>query len=342
MYKIKLLVLISVSMFYSLSLNSQNISGEWTGEGFQPGSPVPNSKVIFELTQDGNLITGTKKTYAINNSDIYCIYSIQGTFDGKIFRFKEGVPIDESKVGNVSCCRGVQYELILKEANTLVFEGSGKGPNCNQNNIKAYKVNPCKDIINEIDFHVTDVPAIPQPNHHTCWAACAAMMYSWKTNKKYNIKNIQDAIFQIEGNTRGKFYKIFEESCNDCFNWSKGDWVGKGGLSQEESNRFFIDIMNLEYHNGSIFNLDFKECLPILAARCWEQPSSCKYQNGSHGVIITGVTGDGTPECTLFKVIDPWHRDASGKLLYSPLTEVTWTYAELTSCCQAYAYYPKI
>jgi len=203
------------------------------------------------------------------------------------------------------------------------------------------QVDPCANAQKKIDVNISGISLIPQPNQHTCWAACAAMMHSWRTKKKFDSNNISEALIEIEGKNNGEFYKIFKESCDDCFNWSKGDWVGKGGLSQEQSNKFFIDVMKLSFHNGSIFDLNIKDCLPILAARCWDQPTSCKYQNGSHAVVITAVIGDGTPGCTLFKIIDPWHRDDKGKLMVGELVEETWTYAELISCCQSYAYYGK-
>ncbi len=120
---------------------SQDISGEWIGEGFQPGSPVPNSKIILNLTQVGNKITGTKKTIVLNNENYYCLYSFSGTFDGKILKFNEGNSIDEANDGTFSCCRGVEYKLNLEVGKQQKLEGTGSAPNCNPTTLKVRRDN---------------------------------------------------------------------------------------------------------------------------------------------------------------------------------------------------------
>lgn len=329
----KLTFLITALITCSLNVVGQNISGEWMGEGFQPGSIFPNSKVIFKLTQDGNSISGTKRTYAINNPDIYCLYSIQGTFEGNIFRFIEGAPIDESNINNISCCRGVQYELILKGNNNLTLEGSGKGPNCPQNNINVSKINPCEGIVNRIDFHVNGVPVIPQPNHYTCWAASAAMMHWWRQKKNNN--SISDALYEIEGGNY-KFHQTFLIS-NDIF------IISGGSINGGEPKELYLDKMGLQVfeYPSSMDQFEFylKQFGPILLLR-HQDCRNPKYNGRRHAMIMTGIHGDGTPECTYFDIIDPWAWDKDDRK--TQVKEEQWTYEKLFECRWDFVHYPLI
>ena len=152
----KIILLPLIFLFASNSnLYSQNISGEWIGEGFQPGTAVPNSYITFNLIQKGNSVSGTTKSVAIYNTNYYCTYSVSGTFDGKTFRFHSGSPIDEGNDGNFSCCRNGNTELIFEDGNQQKLEGSGEGPGCPTFTIKLKKESNCKYPLFDKDEPIT-------------------------------------------------------------------------------------------------------------------------------------------------------------------------------------------
>lgn len=214
---------------------------------------------------------------------------------------------------------------------------------------RIIKINPCSSTTPTLNYHV-NVTRISQPTYSTCWAACAAMMLSSHNGVNYS-QSIESAIGEIEGKTSStnSFLGRFKKSKSNGYKDQNGGLIYQEGFhlfsndpAVDEASQFFIGLMKLQFHNGDIFDLDLKANLPILAARCHHQPTSCKYKNvSSHVIVITGVMGDGTPECTTFKVIDPYIWDDFGNPKPGEFGEDTLTYADLTSCCQAYAFYPK-
>lgn len=155
----------------------------------------------------------------------------------------------------------------------------------------------------KVDFKVPNVSAISQVNYQTCWASCAAMLFSWRKKKVHPPFTIFEALTEIEKFTpvsERKFLKIWMESTDG--NEAKGI-SPKGGIGDNDADELFFKKMGLTSFDMQNSNRCFKEKLersPILLRR------TPKGSNIRHVLIMAGVVGDGTPEGTYFWIIDPW------------------------------------
>jgi len=197
--------------------------------------------------------------------------------------------------------------------------------------LDCFPINPCKNAKQKFNYHVTGVPIIPQPNHYTCWAASAAMMHWW--HEKKNKNSISDALYEIEGGDY-KFHQTFLIS-NDIF------IISGGGIKGGEPEELYLNKMGLQTFSKptdiSQFNSYLKQFGPILISR----HSSCsnpKYNGTGHVMIMTGIYGDGTQECTYFDIIDPWAWNDDDKKIQ--VKEERWSYNKLFECQWDFAYYP--
>jgi outer membrane protein OmpA-like peptidoglycan-associated protein len=197
---------------------------------------------------------------------------------------------------------------------------------------RLVKVNPCSEAPQKLDFHVPNVPVIPQPNHYTCWAASAAMMHWWHEKKKNY--SISEALYDIEGGNY-KFHQTFLLS-NDIF------IVSGGGIDGGEPQELYLNKMGLQTFSKptdiSQFNSYLKEFGPILMVR-HSKCSNIKYQTG-HVMVMTGIHSDGNPECTYFDIIDPWAWNEFDQKIQ--VKEELWSYDKLFECDWDFAYYPII
>lgn len=142
--------------------------------------------------------------------------------------------------------------------------------------------------LNKIYIPTYDVPLISQENRKTCWAASAAMMYSWKKNKIYKI---EDAISEIEWPR--KFWSIRLSAPN--------------GISSEELDEFYENRMGLIQVKFTPTIKGLQELLlkhgPLLIALDNNLDDSTP---AYHVRVINGISGDGSDQCTLLNILDPW------------------------------------
>jgi len=203
----------------------------------------------------------------------------------------------------------------------------------------------------KVNYQVTNVSAISQVNYQTCWAACAAMLYSWRKKKTKPPYTIYEALSEIERTTpeaKRKFLKIWESSTDE--NKEKGV-SAKGGLNDSDAEELYYRRMGLTGFDMLHSNNCFKEKLeksPVLMWR-WNSAGTrenfdvhCPQYSGKHVMIMVGVVGDGTPEGTDFWVIDPWDWNEEGKKTPESITLARKvTFEELFECgyTWTFAYY---
>jgi len=167
----------------------------------------------------------------------------------------------------------------------------------------------------KVNYTVSNISPISQVNYQTCWAACAAMLYSWRKKKVHPPYTIYEALTEIEKYTpqaERKFLKIWENSTDE--DKEKGV-AAKGGLNVSDAEELYYRRMHLTGFDMLHSNNCFKEKLEKSPVLMWRWNSNgirenldvyCPNYSGKHVMIMVGVVGDGTPEGTDFWVIDPW------------------------------------
>lgn len=220
------------------------------------------------------------------------------------------------EIGLLINAESVRYNKKTKKF-YLYLDGIGlfqskKNYDCSCQTSTQQPIDPCKTITKKFDYKV-EVKPVAQPNHALCWSACAAMLYSWRENKQFSIP---EALALIEKDVKiedRKFLKRYHESIAN--NGLTGGldyqeltiWDFYSSVVVDEPSEFFCGRMKLvAFDENKILELK-KSDLPILAAR---YPSSrqtnnpeCPPYDGLHVVIIYGIHGDGTPQCTTFDII---------------------------------------
>lgn len=168
---------------------------------------------------------------------------------------------------------------------------------------------------NSVNFKVSGIPVIAQPNEHTCWAAVATMMYLWKNGRStgsakdiestlekhsWSLKKYYD-LFPYNKTTPGIFDDFYTNdmkmsSHTKCHsqNWWAWPWIPNE-----------MCVMGTAYCLKPIPTI-----LELQDLLCRYGPLALTYnKGGGHIVIISGIKGNGTSTGTSLSIIDPWNFD---------------------------------
>ena len=125
------------------------------------------------------------------------------------------------------------------------------------------------------------VPVIAQPSSMTCWAAVVTMMWSWKNNRSAAIRDVVASI--------GPAY---------------ADMFDHGAGLDGTTARALYNQMGLDVIEGFNPTIDGWESLLRKYGPLYVDVGLAASAN-THAVIVTGVSGDGTPAGTTITFINP-------------------------------------
>lgn len=135
------------------------------------------------------------------------------------------------------------------------------------------------------DVHVRGaIDVIAQPSSLSCWATVGTMMLSWKDQRCYSIGAAMDRV----GDPYGRYFRE-----NLVLPWSERDDFGRAlGLSIDGPKCYTVHgLLNLLSTTGS----------PLFFGLA---PGG-RSQGTTHIVLITGMSGDGSPDGTTVHYVDP-------------------------------------
>ena len=128
------------------------------------------------------------------------------------------------------------------------------------------------------------IPLTPQDKSNACWLASTTMMMSWKDSVSYPLTET---------------LKVLDEPGNDFTQ----TYNNNNGLLFED-NKKIVDILGLTALPPASYTIDFfSEVLaisPIMAIIMFSDTSDI-----AHIIVITGISGDGSPEGTFLQINDP-------------------------------------
>lgn len=128
-----------------------------------------------------------------------------------------------------------------------------------------------------------EVPVIAQPTNMTCWAAAATMMVSWHDQISYTIEAVMDRAGQVYRQKFNKNESLFAAEENQLFTTL--------GLKKEAPQNYSPEgLLSLLQNYGPIFVIGNEGSTDRSAL---------------HVRIITGMSGDGTPDGTQLQINDP-------------------------------------
>lgn len=134
-----------------------------------------------------------------------------------------------------------------------------------------------------IDYSIPGIlPVIPQPTPNTCWAAVFTMMYSWKSNSSIPIG---DALAAVGANYVAMFNRDIGLDSN-----SAQSLYNAAGLEPLYSFNPTID--------GWVALL--KKYGPLYVDVGYNVANV-----GTHAIIVTGISGDGSPDGSSITYVDP-------------------------------------
>jgi len=143
-----------------------------------------------------------------------------------------------------------------------------------------------------------DVPLISQQTGMSCWAAGAAMLVAWQNNMSVDPSEIANAT---------------------------GYWAQyKTGLDAEDTQMFKIWGMTPE--PGQSYTVEAFEQLLKTYGPLWVASA----EPGPHIRVVTGLSGDGTPDGTIVHINDPWEKGMDDFRLPNAGSMTTETYSEFT------------
>ena len=135
-----------------------------------------------------------------------------------------------------------------------------------------------------IDYDIPGyIDGIIQPSENTCWATVATMMKEWKDQRSYSIEGVMSIV--------GPEYLQKFKDDKTLLGSEVPMFLGASGLVAENPASYNIDgYLNLLKSYGPLW---------VTISPNPGDPFS------AHAVILTGISGDGTPSGTMFKLMDP-------------------------------------
>lgn len=245
-----------------------NLSGQWIGLEYQCPFGVFHNEVV-EITHTGADIQAVKITGdpCVPARNI----TFSGNFDSKTKRgsitWTTGWPNDPA------CCTTTTGTINYEECKLKATSSSSE--------LITFTRIDGNEAVN-YDVPV-GVPLVAQPNNLSCWAASMTMMISWRDNTSYTIENALSTIGVFWINR----FNMSPPSINEDELPILMSTVGMQSVQFTPSIKGFEELLE---ENGPLWiGLD-GETGPAVAA---------------HVVIVTGIHGDGTPECTYVNINNP-------------------------------------
>ncbi len=126
-----------------------------------------------------------------------------------------------------------------------------------------------------------DVELIPQPNKVACWAASMAMVLSYKRQVSMDPETLANEVGR---------------SLRTSYSWDM--------LEEVRDQYGFKSVIEVPTETCVYYEpQQWKEWLenygPLWYTFIWNS-------GGSHAMVLTGISGDGTPEGTTFEIKNPW------------------------------------
>lgn len=137
------------------------------------------------------------------------------------------------------------------------------------------------------DYSVGDVPIIAQPSEMSCWSASSAMLVSWKKQASLSIESVMD----MAGSYFRRKFDSKNPSEQGLYPAEEKLLFSRLGMKTKEATNYTAQgILTLLKNHGPIFVVGNEGSVssPMIHAR-----------------VITGISGDGTPEGTQLKINDP-------------------------------------
>ncbi len=124
---------------------------------------------------------------------------------------------------------------------------------------------------------------LAQPNTMACWATVYTMMVSWKRRQSFDIAT-------AVGNVAAKYRTFFQANT---------------GLPPAEFAPF-LKAAGMQYQPMANLPISDWEALLLRYGLLWVGTlASTAPRSGLHSRIIEGIIGDGSPQRTIFRIIDP-------------------------------------
>lgn len=143
------------------------------------------------------------------------------------------------------------------------------------------------------------VELIPQDKSNACWLASSSMMETWKTGSHYSLSDT---------------LKLLDSSGTDFSSTYNGD----GGLSFQD-NTIITQTLGLTALPPASYTIEYLTSIldnsPVMAVIMYSSTS-----NIAHMIVITGISGDGSPESTTMEINDPLPLN-SGKTYTIPFND---------------------
>ncbi|HSS02501.1 MAG TPA: papain-like cysteine protease family protein [Kofleriaceae bacterium] len=148
------------------------------------------------------------------------------------------------------------------------------------------------------------VGLIPQPTGMSCWAASAAMLVSWREQMSR-----VDAAEIARG---AGHWAEYQSGLNPA---DVGDLASCWGLTAEAPQSYTVEgLRQLLETRGPLW---IGEAVPSL-----------------HAIVIAGIAGDGTPDGTRVRIVDPWPPGTGA--------EYEWTFRRMMTAYEAAASFPSV
>ena len=130
----------------------------------------------------------------------------------------------------------------------------------------------------------SSVELIPQDKSNACWLASSSMMETWRTGTHYSLSDTLK-VLDASGTSFSTIYN------NDQgLSFANDNIITQTlGLTQLPAASYTIEYLTSILNNG-----------PIMAVIMYSSSS-----NIAHMIVITGISGDGTPEGTSLQINDP-------------------------------------
>ncbi len=136
---------------------------------------------------------------------------------------------------------------------------------------------------NTVNAPSYDVPLLEQPSENTCWATTAAMMLSWHDNVCYTIQAAMDHA--------GNMYRQ--------------QFDGDQGLAGSQKPAF-LSTLGMRSEPPQDYAAEGLASLLRAYGPLWVTTDEAPDQNFAiHARVLTGISGDGTPDGTLLQINDP-------------------------------------
>ncbi|HYR06684.1 MAG TPA: papain-like cysteine protease family protein, partial [Longimicrobium sp.] len=163
--------------------------------------------------------------------------------------------------------------------------------------VRTVEPGPASFSSGEQSFHVTyDVPLIPQQTDMSCWAAGAAMVLAWRDNASIDPAAIGRAVGYVKQYQKG----LPADDTRVLTAW---------GFTPEHGQTYTVEGFRrlLERHG------------PLWVASA---------EPGPHIRVVTGLSGDGTPDGTRVHINDPWEKGMNPFRLPNAGAQYQETYRE--------------